>query len=65
VISFVIKCVAPGFRVDTIGFLVHDIVILLDPSEIADRHRHRGVTVHPAQGVMTLTVVFWPRSKQH
>jgi hypothetical protein len=24
-----------------------------------------GVTVHPAQRVMTLTVVFWPRSKQH
>jgi L-lactate dehydrogenase complex protein LldG len=78
------------FRVNTIGFLAHDIVILLDPSEIVEnlhdayRHPHfqdkaysllmsgpsgsadiGGVSVHPAQGVMTLTVIFWPRAKQH
>jgi L-lactate utilization protein LutC len=22
-----------------------------------------GITVHPAQGVMTLTVIFWPRAQ--
>jgi L-lactate dehydrogenase complex protein LldG len=74
------------FRVNTIGFLAHDIVILLDPSDIVENlhdayaHPHfrdktysllmsgpsgsadiDGITVHPAQGVMTLTVVFWPR----
>jgi L-lactate dehydrogenase complex protein LldG len=73
------------FRVNTIGFLAHDIVILLDPADIVEdihdayRHPHfqnqaysllmsgpsgsadiGGVTVHPAQGVMTLTVIFWP-----
>lgn len=73
-------------RVNTIGFLAHDIVILLDPKEIvpdihtAYRHPHfldkayavlmsgpsgsadiGGRTVHPAQGVMTLTVIYWPR----
>jgi len=76
------------FRVNTIGFLAHDIVILLDPAEIVENihdaygHPHfqqkgysllmtgpsgsadiGGITVHPAQGVMTLTVIFWPRSK--
>jgi L-lactate dehydrogenase complex protein LldG len=75
------------FRVNTIGFLAHDIVILLDPSDIVENlhdayaHPHfrdkaysllmsgpsgsadiDGITVHPAQGVMTLTVVFWPRT---
>jgi L-lactate dehydrogenase complex protein LldG len=78
------------FRVNTIGFLAHDIVILLDPSEIVENlhdaycHPHfqdkaysllmsgpsgsadiGGVSVHPAQGVLTLTVIFWPRAKQH
>jgi L-lactate dehydrogenase complex protein LldG len=73
------------FRVNTIGFLAHDIVILLDPAEIVENihdaydHPHfrdktysllmsgpsgsadiGGITVHPAQGVMTLTVIFWP-----
>ena len=77
------------FHVNTIGFLAHDIVILLDPAEIVENihdaygHPHfqnraysllmsgpsgsadiGGVTVHPAQGVMTLTVIFWPRTKQ-
>ena len=72
-------------RVNTIGFLAHDIVILLDPKAIVenihDAYQHRafressyavlmtgpsgsadigGVTVHPAQGVMTLTVILWP-----
>lgn len=23
-----------------------------------------GITVHPAQGVMTLTVIFWPRTNK-
>jgi L-lactate dehydrogenase complex protein LldG len=74
------------FRVNTIGLLAHDILILLDPSDIVENihdaytHPHfrdkaysllmsgpsgsadiDGITVHPAQGVMTLTVVFWPR----
>ena len=78
------------FCVNTIVFLAHDIVILLDPSEIVEdihdayRHPHfqdqaysllmsgpsgsadiGGVTVHPAQGVMTLTVIFWPRVNRH
>lgn len=72
-------------RVNTIGFLAHDIVILLDPKAIVenihDAYQHRafrendyavlmtgpsgsadigGTTVHPAQGVMTLTVIMWP-----
>jgi L-lactate dehydrogenase complex protein LldG len=76
------------FRVNTIGFLAHDIVILLDPAEIVENihdaygHPHfrdkaysllmsgpsgsadiGGITVHPAQGVMTLTVIFWPFAK--
>jgi L-lactate dehydrogenase complex protein LldG len=74
-------------RVNTIGFLAHDIVILLDPKNIVenihDAYQHpafqeakyavlmtgpsgsadiAGTTVHPAQGVMTLTVIFWPRA---
>jgi L-lactate dehydrogenase complex protein LldG len=78
------------FRVNTIGFLAHDIVILLDPAEIVenihDAYAHPyfldkaysllmsgpsgsadigGITVHPAQGVMTLTVIFWPRTERH
>src|ERR1700692_3810829 len=78
-----------SFRVNTIGFLAHDIVILLDPAEIVENihdaysHPHfldkaysllmsgpsgsadiGGITVHPAQGVMTLTVIFWPRAQQ-
>jgi L-lactate dehydrogenase complex protein LldG len=77
------------FRVNTIGFLAHDIVILLDPAEIVENihdaysHPHfrdkaysvlmsgpsgsadiGGITVHPAQGVMTLTVIFWPRTER-
>ena len=76
------------FRVNTIGFLAHDIVILLDPAEIVENihdaygHPHfldkaysllmsgpsgsadiGGITVHPAQGVMTLTVIFWPHAQ--
>ena len=72
-------------RVNTIGFLAHDIVILLDPKAIVenlhDAYQHPafresnyavlmtgpsgsadigGKTVHPAQGVMTLTVILWP-----
>jgi L-lactate dehydrogenase complex protein LldG len=74
------------FRVNTIGFLAHDIMILLDPADIVENihdaygHPHfqdkaysllmsgpsgsadiGAITVHPAQGVMTLTVIFWPR----
>jgi L-lactate dehydrogenase complex protein LldG len=73
-------------RVNTIGFLAHDIVVLLDPADIVENvhiaYRHEafretsysvlmtgpsgsgdigGRVVHPAQGVMTLTVVLWPR----
>jgi L-lactate dehydrogenase complex protein LldG len=73
--------------VNTIGFLAHDIVILLDPKNIVenihDAYQHpafqeakyavlmtgpsgsadiAGTTVHPAQGVMTLTVIFWPHA---
>jgi L-lactate dehydrogenase complex protein LldG len=76
-------------RVNTIGFLAHDIVILLDPKDIVenihDVYQHRvlreskyavlitgpsgsadigGKTVHPAQGVMTLTVVMWPAEQE-
>lgn len=72
-------------RVNMIGFLAHDIVILLDPKNIVenihDAYQHpafreakyavlmtgpsgsadiAGTTVHPAQGVMTLTVIMWP-----
>jgi len=74
-----------SFRVNVIGFLAHDIVILLDPKNnvenIRDAYRHpafkgtsyavlmtgpsgsadiAGTTVHPAQGVTTLTVIMWP-----
>jgi L-lactate dehydrogenase complex protein LldG len=73
-------------RMNTIGFLAQDIVILLDPKNIVenihDAYQHpafreakyavlmtgpsgsadiAGTTVHPAQGVKTLTVIFWPR----
>jgi len=72
-------------RVNTIAFLAHDIVILLDPQKIVENihaaYRHPvfkekaysvlmsgpsgsadigGKEVHPAQGVMTLTVILWP-----
>jgi L-lactate dehydrogenase complex protein LldG len=72
-------------RVNTIAFLAHDIVILLDPKRIVENihvaYRHPamretayfvlmsgpsgsadigGKEVHPAQGVMTLTVILWP-----
>ena len=78
------------FRVNTIGFLAHDIVILLDPAEIVENihdayaHPHfvdkaysllmsgpsgsadiGGITVHPAQGVMMLIVIFWPRTERN
>ena len=73
-------------RMNTIGFLAQDIVILLDPKNIVenihDAYQHpafreakyavlmtgpsgsadiAGTTAHPAQGVKTLTVIFWPR----
>ena len=73
-------------RVNTIGFLAHDLVVLLDPADIVENvhlaYRHPafrntaysvlmtgpsgsgdigGRVVHPAQGVMTLTVIFWPK----
>jgi L-lactate dehydrogenase complex protein LldG len=76
-------------RVNTIGFLAHDIVILLDPEKIVENihvaYRHPafkdraysvlmtgpsgsadigGKEVHPAQGVMTLTVILWPEQRQ-
>jgi L-lactate dehydrogenase complex protein LldG len=69
-------------QVNTIAFLSHDLVVLLDPTQIVrnihDAYQHPyfkarpysllmtgpsgsgdigGVTVHPAQGVKTLTVV--------
>jgi L-lactate dehydrogenase complex protein LldG len=74
-------------RVNTIAFLAHDIVVLLDPKRIVENihlaYRHPamrerayfvlmtgpsgsadigGKEVHPAQGVMTLTVILWPPS---
>jgi L-lactate dehydrogenase complex protein LldG len=73
-------------RVNTIGFLAHDLVVLLDPADIVENvhlaYRHPAFrntaysvlmtgpsgsgdigarVVHPAQGVMTLTVIFWPQ----
>jgi L-lactate dehydrogenase complex protein LldG len=76
-------------RVNTIAFLAHDIVILLDPAKIVENihiaYQHPafkeksysvlmtgpsgsadigGKTVHPAQGVMTLTVILWPEQKR-
>jgi L-lactate dehydrogenase complex protein LldG len=75
-------------RVNTIAFLAHDIIVLLDPETIVENihlaYRHPamrerayfvlmtgpsgsadigGKEVHPAQGVMTLTVILWPRSQ--
>jgi L-lactate dehydrogenase complex protein LldG len=74
-------------QVNTIAFLSHDLVVLLDPSQIVrnihDAYQHPyfktrpysllmtgpsgsgdigGVTVHPAQGVKTLTVVLTANS---
>jgi L-lactate dehydrogenase complex protein LldG len=34
-------------------------LLMSGPSGTADIG---GITVHPAQGVMTLTVIFWPRN---
>jgi L-lactate dehydrogenase complex protein LldG len=75
-------------RVNTIGFLANDIVILLDPEKIVENihvaYQHPafkekfysvlmsgpsgsadigGKEVHPAQGVVTLTVILWPEQK--
>lgn len=72
-------------QVNTIAFLAHDLVVLLDPDEIVENvhsaYEHpyfksrpysllmtgpsgsgdiSGVTVHPAQGVKTLTIVLSP-----
>ena len=72
-------------QVNTIAFLAHDLVVLLDPKQIVenihDAYEHpyfklrpysvlmtgpsgsadiSGITVHPAQGVKTLTVIFSP-----
>ena len=72
-------------QVNTIAFLAHDLVVLLDPKQIvgnihdAYEHPHfklrpysvlmtgpsgsgdiSGITVHPAQGVKTLTVILSP-----
>jgi len=69
-------------QVNTIAFLAHDLVVLLDPKQIVpnihDAYEHpyfksrpysvlmtgpsgsgdiSGITVHPAQGVKTLTVI--------
>jgi L-lactate dehydrogenase complex protein LldG len=74
-------------QVNTIAFLSHDLVVLLDPNQIVrnihDAYRHPyfksrpysllmtgpsgsgdigGVTVHPAQGVKTLTIVLTANS---
>ena len=74
-------------QVNTIAFLSHDLVVLLDPNQIVrnihEAYRHPyfktrpysllmtgpsgsgdigGVTVHPAQGVKTLTVVLTANS---
>jgi L-lactate dehydrogenase complex protein LldG len=71
--------------VNTIAFLAHDLVVLLDPRQIVgnihDAYEHpyfklrpysvlmtgpsgsgdiSGITVHPAQGVKTLTILFSP-----
>jgi L-lactate dehydrogenase complex protein LldG len=75
-------------QVNTIAFLSHDLVVLLDPTEIVqnihDAYQHPhfkarpysllmtgpsgsgdigGVTVHPAQGVKTLTVILMRDTK--
>jgi L-lactate dehydrogenase complex protein LldG len=72
-------------QVNTIAFLAHDLVVLLDPKQIVenihDAYEHpyfklrpysvlmtgpsgsadiSGITVHPAQGVKTLTVILSP-----
>jgi L-lactate dehydrogenase complex protein LldG len=72
-------------QVNTVAFLAHDLVVLLDPKSIVENiheaYRHPyfrlrpyslimtgpsgsgdigGVTVHPAQGVKTLTVILSP-----
>jgi L-lactate dehydrogenase complex protein LldG len=72
-------------QVNTIAFLAHDLVVLLDPKQIVgnihDAYEHpyfrsrpycvlmtgpsgsgdiSGITVHPAQAVKTLTVIFSP-----
>src|ERR1700728_1359317 len=72
-------------QVNTVAFLSHDLVVLLNPSHIVrnihDAYKHShfktqpycllmtgpsgsgdigGVTVHPAQGVKTLTVILTP-----
>ncbi len=72
-------------QVNTIAFLAHDLVVLLDPKQIVENihdayeHPHfklrpysvlmtgpsgsgdiSGITVHPAQGVKTLTVILSP-----
>jgi L-lactate dehydrogenase complex protein LldG len=72
-------------QVNTIAFLAHDLLVLLDPNQIVgnihDAYEHpyfklrpysvlmtgpsgsgdiSGVTVHPAQGVKTLTVILSP-----
>ena len=72
-------------QVNTIAFLAHDLVVLLDPRQIVgnihDAYEHpyfrlrpysvlmtgpsgsgdiSGITVHPAQGVKTLTVILSP-----
>ena len=74
-------------QINTIAFLSHDLVVLLDPNQIVrnihDAYRHPyfktrpysllmtgpsgsgdigGVTVHPAQGVKTLTVILTENS---
>lgn len=75
-------------QVNTIAFLAHDLVVLLDPKQIVanihDAYEHpyfklrpysvlmtgpsgsadiSGITVHPAQGVKTLTVILSPVTK--
>jgi L-lactate dehydrogenase complex protein LldG len=72
-------------QVNTIAFLAHDLVVLLDPKQVVanihDAYEHpyfklrpysvlmtgpsgsgdiSGITVHPAQGVKTLTVLLSP-----
>src|SRR5277367_804457 len=74
-------------QVNTVAFLAHDLIVLLDPKQIVanihDAYEHSyfklrpysvlmtgpsgsgdisGITVHPAQGVKTLTVLLSPAS---
>jgi L-lactate dehydrogenase complex protein LldG len=76
-------------QVNTIAFLAHDLVVLLDPGQIVENiheaYEHpyfrvrpysvlmtgpsgsgdiSGITVHPAQGVKTLTVILSPDANQ-